>query len=329
MALIHTPPVMPRPLFADPKTDFVFKRVFGSEEHKHILIAFLNHLLELDHKHRIVEVKLLDLEQRPPIAELKHSIVDVKCKDAKGTSYVVEMQVLNVEGFEKRVVYNVAKAYTSQLSKSAKYPKLNDVVGITICDFELWPNSSHLHIPMLSRWRMQEQHGGALGLSQIQFVFLELPKYKAGDQPKTLVDKWAYFFREAENLELIPEALSAEPYINALEVARAAGFSESEWDAYIRAGIALQDERGALSLAQKQGELKGERRGHAKGKREGLEEGKREGLEEGLRSAVKAICAVLDIGLSEAQQKKLERCPAKELEALLAYLQSKKQWPEA
>jgi hypothetical protein len=57
---------------------------------------------------------VLTAEQWPAVAELKLSIVDVKCTDACSITYVVEMQVLQVEGFEKRVVYNVAKAYVNQ-----------------------------------------------------------------------------------------------------------------------------------------------------------------------------------------------------------------------
>jgi predicted transposase/invertase (TIGR01784 family) len=169
---------MVRPVFADPKTDFVFQRIFGSEDHKPILLGFLNDLLELDEAHRIQSVSLLSPEQRPKVAELKNSIVDVKCVDVRGTTYVVEMQVLNVEAFEKRVVYNVAKAYTNQLDAGQTYPDLNDVIGISICDFELWPRKTGSSVPMLSRWRMQEQKRGTTGLSQLQLVFLELPKYE-------------------------------------------------------------------------------------------------------------------------------------------------------
>ena len=85
---------------------------------------------------------------------------------------------------------------------------------------------------MLSRWRMQEQHSKELGLSQIQYVFLELPKYGAGTNPQTLVDKWAYFFREAKNLDVVPPALSEAPFRDALEVARTATFQPEEWEAY-------------------------------------------------------------------------------------------------
>lgn len=285
-----------RPLFADPKTDFVFKKIFGTEEHKPVLIAFLNHLLELDEAHLVVDVELLSPEQRPKVVELKSSIVDVKCIDRQGTRYVVEMQVLNVEGSEKRVVYNVAKAYTSQLDRGEHYPELNDVVGITICDFELWPRREAPHVPMHSRWRMQEQHGGARGLPQLQFVFLELPKYEAGDDPRTLVERWAYFFREADSLKVVPEVLSEHPYVDALDAARTAGFTDEEWDAYIRAGMAIQDERGALSLAVRQGHD------------EGLVKGRKEGREEGLRAALRLVLAGRGLTLSAGDEARIDGC---------------------
>jgi len=85
------------PVFGDPKTDFVFQRIFGSEDHKTALIGFLNDILQLDEAHRVTSVTLLPPEQRPRVSELEYSIVDVKCVDMHGTTYVVEMQVLNVE----------------------------------------------------------------------------------------------------------------------------------------------------------------------------------------------------------------------------------------
>ncbi|MEO7329929.1 MAG: Rpn family recombination-promoting nuclease/putative transposase [Minicystis sp.] len=247
----------PAPVFGDPKTDFVFQRIFGSDDHKTALLGFLNDILQLDHAHRVEQVMLLPPEQRPKVSELKSSIVDVKCVDARGTTYVVEMQVFNVEAFEKRVVYNVAKAYTNQLGVGFGYPELDDVVGISICDFELWPRTSGPHVPMLSRWQMQEQQSGVRGLPHLQFVFLELPKYAGGDNPQTHVDKWAYFFREAGNLLAIPEALQHPPLLDALEGARTARFNRQEWDAYIAASMAIQNERGALSLARKEGKVEG------------------------------------------------------------------------
>jgi predicted transposase/invertase (TIGR01784 family) len=306
-----------RPVFADPKTDFVFKRIFGSEVHKPLLIELLNALLELEEDHRIVDLKYLSPEQHVPVEELKLSLVDVKCFDERGRHYVVDMQVLNVEGFEKRVVYNTSKAYVTQLRTGEGYPGLDDVVGVTICDFVLWPGPpvpGASPVPMLSRWRMQEQHGGALGLSQVQYVFLELPKYRSGDSPEGTIDRWAYFFREAENLAVVPPALSVPPYREALEVARMAGFSAGELDLYDRAKIAEQDARGALSLAERQG------------RDEGRDEGRAEGRAEGLREAIRAFCQAFEIEIDEKREASLAGMGAGELKELQARLLRDRRW---
>ncbi len=322
-----------RPVFADPKTDFVFKRLFGSEAHKPLLIELLNALLELEGDHRIVDLEYLSPEQHVPVEELKLSLVDVKCLDRRGRQYVVEMQVLNVEGFEKRVVYNTSKAYVTQLRTGEDYPGLDDVVGVTICDFLLWPGpppQGGAPVPMLSRWRMQEQHGGALGLSQVQYVFLELPKYRSGDDPRGTIDRWAYFFREAENLEGVPPALSQTPFREALEVTRMAGFSSGELDLYDRAKIAEQDARGALSLAERQGRAEGRaeglREGRTEGLREGRTEGLREGLTEGLLEAVRTLCQALDIELDAERESVLAGLGAAELKELQARLLRERRW---
>jgi len=252
------------PTFADPKTAFVFKRIFGAEARKPLLAALLNNLLELEGERRIVELQHLPAEQHVDVPELKLSIVDVKCTDAAGRRFVVEMQVLKVEGFEKRVVYNASKPYVMQLRDGDEYPSLCDVVGVTICNFVLWPDrdpGGRYKVPMLSRWRMQEQHSGERGLPYVQYAFLELPKYEGGDAPETLIDRWAYFFREARYLDVIPPALSAEPFREALEVARTATFSPAEWEAYNRAKMAEQDARGALTVARAEGEASGELKG--------------------------------------------------------------------
>lgn len=160
---------------------------------------------------------------------------------------MVEMQVLPVEGFEKRVVYNAPKAYVLQLRDAEEHPNLCDVVGVT----------TGYKVPMLSRWRMQEQQSRAKGLSQIQYAFLELPKYRAGRSPETLADKWACFFREAKNLEVVPPSLSEGPFREALEIARRSSFTAAEWEEYERVKMAEQDERGAISLARQEGHKEG------------------------------------------------------------------------
>lgn len=309
---------MLRPVFADPKTDFTFKRIFGSEEHQHVLIAFLNDMLGLDEPHRITAVELLPAEQRPVVEELKLSIVDVKCTDARGITYVVEMQVLQVEGFEKRVVYNVAKAYVNQIVRGQLYPALNDVVGITICDFLLWPDEGEHKVPMLSRWSMREEQSGTNGLRQLRFVFLELPKYDTTRPPQTMIEKWAYFFREAGDLTVVPEVLAESPFIDALDAARTAAFTVDEWDAYILAGIAIQNERGALAVAEQRGEERGELRG--------LQIGEERGEQRGLQRGLEALCRALRIELTDDRRHQLSTLDMAGLQALFAQLETHGRW---
>jgi len=309
-----------RPVFADPKTKIIFKRIFGREAHKPLLIELLNTLLDLSGDRRIVDVRYFSPEQHVPVEELKLSLVDVDCFDERGRHYVVGMQVLNCEGFEKRVVCNTSKPYVRVAEDSLSRPA---VVVVTICDFLLWLD---LPVPMLSRWRKQEPHDGALGLSQVRYVFLELPKYSLGDDPLWPVDHWAYFFREAKNLAAIPPALSQSPYREALEVVRLAGFNEGELDLYERAKMAEQDARGALSLAERQGIEKGERKGLEKGLRKGREEGVREGRVEGLREGIRALCQAFEIDIDAEREAALAGMGDGELKELHARLLRDRRW---
>jgi hypothetical protein len=183
------------------------------------------------------------------------SIVDVKCVDKKKWEYVVEMQVFNTPSFEERVVYNAWKPFVLQLPSPERYADLGEVVGVTICNFKLWPgpevkSEEEQAVPMLSRWRMQEQHTGVPGLPQIQYAFLELPKYTGGPHPKSMIDKWACFFREAGSLDVIPPELDEEPFREAFEVARITGFNPAELVAYDREKMAEGDARGRIELAE-------------------------------------------------------------------------------
>jgi hypothetical protein len=157
---------------------------------------------------------------------------------------------------------------------------------------------------MLSRWRMQEQHGGERGLPEVQYVFLELPKYEGGRRPRNTVEKWAYFFRAAPSLDRVPEELAEGPYAQALEVARTANLSEEEWTDYERQKMAEQDYRGGLSLAEQRGR------------------------EEEARAAVLDLCEVLDIEVTAAHQAHLMTLDLAALTALRRHLKAQRAWPD-
>lgn len=98
-------------VFINPKTDFAFKKNFGSEDHKEILISFLNGML-YGGSDTVQDLTILNPYQAPRIRGVNQTYLDVKAKLQDGSTVIIEMQVLNLEGFEKRILYNAAKAYS-------------------------------------------------------------------------------------------------------------------------------------------------------------------------------------------------------------------------
>ena len=188
--------------FLDPKNDYAFKRIFGTEKNKAILVHFLNDILDFPESEKIKDVSFLKPIQDPEIASKKQSIVDVLCVDEKGTQYIVEMQVARNEGFAKRAQYYAAKAYTNQMNNGDAYQNLKHIIFLAITNFVMFPEkesykSDHVILDKLSYVR---------DLKDFSFTFLELPKFnKTIDELTTMEEKWTYFFKHAS--ETSPEEL--------------------------------------------------------------------------------------------------------------------------
>ncbi|HIJ82765.1 MAG: hypothetical protein HW380_1877 [Magnetococcales bacterium] len=252
--------------FIDPRIDFAFKKIFGSEDAKDILVSFLESLLGLDGDRRIVELTILDPFLAPRIKELKSSVLDVRCKDHRGISYVVEMQMEKVAGFLNRIQYNSAKAYSGQISKAEDYPKLKQVIAVTITDFILFPKFVHC----VSCHKSQETITGDSYLSDIVHYFVELTKCtKPLADCDEILEKWIYFIRFAETLDQVPEQLDFPPFRHAFEKAMVANMTKDELDLYDKAGIAIADARGRIELAREEGREEGIQIGAQRGKLEG------------------------------------------------------------
>jgi predicted transposase/invertase (TIGR01784 family) len=281
--------------FADLKNDYIFRRIFGT--HPDILRGLLNDLLERKDAEIIEQIEYLPGEQVPLAEGAKLSILDVRCRDRAGTTFVVEMQLLHHPGFINRVVYNACKAYAGQLKEGDWYTKLTDVVAISICDFDLWPDKEQdkkglARVPMLSRWNMTERASSNHGLLQVQYAFLELPKMPDRRPEVPGTELWAWLFVHATELTEIPADLTAGPYRDALELANKAQFTVAELQAYEKA----RDEiRQVLEIAEArwiEGRIKGEIEGRIKAKRETL-----------VRLIVRA-----GIAFTDAERARIEAC---------------------
>jgi len=239
--------------FVDVKNDVAFRRIFGNEQKKVILISFLNAILDLHNESRITDVTLVDPYQLPRIIGEKASIIDVRAKDMKGRSFIVEMQVAEKEGFAKRIQYYISKDYASQINVGDNYPKLKPVYFIGILDFNFFPNENYL-----SKHLIVDEETGVCTLEDLKFRFIELKKFtKEKEELESVIDKWTFFIKKAHKLKVIPENLNDEGLKTAYEEAERHNWTKKEYDAYINAGMRAQDYKGGLSFAEKKGIAKG------------------------------------------------------------------------
>jgi len=236
--------------FINPKTDFAFKKIFGDEQNKEILISFLNAILYQGNS-AIESLEILNPYQPPKIRGVKDSYLDIRAKLNNEQTVIIKMQVLNVEGFEKRILYNAAKAYSIQLDTGVDYTLLNPVIALTITDFEMFPNLDKV----ISRFVLKERdYLVDYLIYDIELVFVELPKFgKKLEELETLTDKWSYFLKNAKSLEVVPEQMGEVPAINkAFEVANRVGLTREELEDLEHQEIYIQDQRNAITKAVKQ-----------------------------------------------------------------------------
>ncbi len=232
--------------FVDVKNDVAFRKIFGNENKKVILISFLNAVLGLEGQSRVKEVTLLNPFQLPRIAGEKSSIIDVRATDEKGFTFIVEMQVAELAGFDKRVLYYTSKDYAGQINSGEDYPLLRPVFFIGILDFNYFSGKNYL-----SSHLIVDEDTGECTFKDMRFRFIELKKFnKKGHELKSIIDKWTFFIKNADELEVIPSDVDDEGLKEAYEEAAQHNWSKEAYDAYIYSGIREQDDRGRIEMAE-------------------------------------------------------------------------------
>jgi len=311
-------------MFADLKNDFVFRRIFA--QHPMLTAALLNELLTLEGDERIVELALLPPEQAPVVAGAKLSILDLKARDQGGRTYVVEMQLLPVKGFLNRIVYNACKAYVGQLPQARGYRQLQDVMAVSVCDFELWPAAAGpaTPVPLVSRWALTEEASGTQDLRQVQYVFVELPKVPKEGLLTRAAERWAWLFKYGEQLKAVPAGLTAAQ-AQALELANEATFTAEEAEAYRKVEDEIEQARQLAEDAEERGEVRGEARGEARGEILGKAAGLREAMV-GLREAIVDVCELLGVELTKQRRAQLDAMEWEALQALRQHLKQHRTW---
>jgi len=157
------------------------------------------------------------------------------------------MQVAEVDGFDKRALYYASKSYSSQIDRGGLYKKLNPTFFIGILDFEITQNLDYI-----SRYKIVDIDTGEQIIADIEFTFIELPKFiRQTHALQSIIDEWVYFIKNAENLSLIPDNVADEGLKNAYEDADKHNWTKKELEAYDYVFMREQDDRGRWTLATK------------------------------------------------------------------------------
>ncbi|MGD1712181.1 Rpn family recombination-promoting nuclease/putative transposase [Dapis sp. BLCC M172] len=240
--------------FISPKTDFAFKKIFASIHSQNILISFLNAIV-YNNQNIIQSLKIINPYNPGVTNTMKDTYFDVKAVLDNGSTVIIEMQVLNVEEFEKRVIYNLAKAYGNQLDAGQGYMMLQPFIALTIADFVLFEKTEK----MITKFGLKEETELFNYQDELTLMFVELPKFKKElSALETLSDKWIYFLSSAPNLEVIPESLEEVSEIEAaLNIANKANLSNEELEELEQEEKSIRDKKGQISLARKEGEETG------------------------------------------------------------------------
>ncbi|MCF7999776.1 MAG: Rpn family recombination-promoting nuclease/putative transposase [Methylovulum sp.] len=267
--------------FVDPKTDIAFKKIFGNDAHKSILIEFLNEILELDYP--IESVEILNSYQPPKFAGLKTTGLDVKAKDSSEREFIVEMQVAKEAWFSQRAMYYTSKAYSQQLPIGQNYYKLKPVIFLGILNFDAFEKNTQYFSRHLIINRETHQHD----LHDLEWNFIELKKFKKTESDlDTVADKWIYFIQQAIDLDHVPEHANTAALKLAYEIAEQHQWSAEELAVYDAQEMEIHRAQNVIATARMDGLEQGIQEGIQQGIQQGIQEGIQQGIQEGIQQGI-------------------------------------------
>jgi predicted transposase/invertase (TIGR01784 family) len=277
-------------------TDFGFKRIFGSEENKDILIDFLNTLL-IDSQ-TIVSLHFLNTERLGNNITDRKAIYDLYCENDKGEKFIVELQRAKQEFFKERSIFYASRAIEEQSEQGKWNYNLKAVYTIAIMDFEF---SGMGHRNVKSDVMLYDFENQMKFSDKLRFIYLEMPKFhKTEDELESNYDKWLYLLKNIGQLEEIPKRLQEFLFKKIFKLAEVSNYSLKDRKQYEESLKEYRDYYNTIDTAKKEA------------KEEGFSEGMKEGMErrniEIIRNAIlqgldnETIAQITGLSLEEIQQ---------------------------
>lgn len=224
--------------FVNPYSDFGFKKLFGEEASKELLIDFLNCLLPVEHQ--IAKLTFKNTEQLGAVGQRRKSVFDIYCVSKNGTHFVVEMQKAKMDFFKDRSLFYATFPIQKQAPKGKEWDfRLNPVYLVAILDFEYDENEERRKF--LRSVQLKDQDGD-LFYDKLHFKFVQMPLFtKTEKELETHFDKWLFFLKNLASFEKIPKILKEPIFVKAFKIAEVANLTVSQYEEYERSMLEYYD----------------------------------------------------------------------------------------
>ena len=258
--------------YVNPFTDFGFKKLFGEEASKPLLLDFLNSLLPEE-----VEIKDLSFKNTEQLGRVQHdrkAVYDIYCETEEGEKVIVELQKLKHNYFKDRTVYYSTFPIQEQALRGDWNYKLKAVYCIGILDFVF---SDRYNVEnekdVIQRVKFKNQKG-QIYYDKLTFIQLEMPNFnKTEAELETRLDKWLYFIKHLEDFDAIPSLFQDAIFEQAFTTAALSKMNEEERLEYNLNLKIYRDNKSAFETAREDGISEGRRVGKEEGILEGMKEG--------------------------------------------------------
>ena len=260
--------------YINPFTDFGFKRIFGEEFNKDLLIDFLNELLR-EEEGTITNITYMTPEQLGITAFERRAVFDIYCENERGEKFIVEMQKAKQKYFKDRSIYYSSFPIQQQALKGEEWNfELKAIYTIGILDFIFEEDKADTD-KMLYKVKLTDIDTQRVFYDKLTYVYMEMPKFRKTEaELETRFDQWLYVLKNLPHLEQYPARLRDRVFKKLFEVAEIAAFTPVERVAYEESVKVYRDLKNVMDTAVEESLVKGIAIGQKRGKIEGKIEGK-------------------------------------------------------
>jgi predicted transposase/invertase (TIGR01784 family) len=248
--------------YVNPFTDFGFKKIFGEEASKPMLIDFLTSLLP---ESNIADLTFKDKEKLGQRDEDRKAVYDIYCETKSGEKIIVELQKAKQKYFKDRTIFYSSFPIQEQADRGDWDYQLKYVYCVGILDFKFEEDKFRVG-KVIHTVQLKDQNN-QIFYDKLKFVYLEMPHFnKQEHELVTRLDKWLYFIKHLEDFLIIPDIFKDEIFIQAFEKAKIANYGPEEQDEYQQSLKMYRDLKGVIDSAFDEGKIEGKVEGKIEGK---------------------------------------------------------------